>query len=61
MRTMLSTSITAATVVLLAAFVRAETGFLDRYLSMNGQTFGYQVDVPRDFTPAGLGQHPTSH
>jgi len=36
--------------LLWASPCRADTGFLDRKVALNGQTYAYQVYVPADYT-----------
>jgi predicted peptidase len=52
LRLLLRTIAATAGLVALATLAHAETGFLDRSMTMNGRSFGYQVYVPREFTPA---------
>ena len=38
--------------VLIAPFIRADTGFLDRSIEVDGKTYAYQVYVPRNYSPS---------
>jgi poly(3-hydroxybutyrate) depolymerase len=42
--------VSALALVALSATARAETGFLDRSVTIKGETFRYQVYVPLEFT-----------
>ena len=52
METTIRTTLLLAIVALIAPQVDAQTGFLDRTITVGGESFRYQVYVPSDYVPS---------